>query len=69
MLAGPPQGSSGGMHGTDGVGRGRDRVPTRNSPGMTENVGNASGAGTSRSKGRKSRDVESGEEGASSESD
>lgn len=69
MLAGPPQGNSGGMHGMDGVGRGGDCMPTRNSPAMTENAGFGSEAGTSRSKGGKSRDGECGEGGASSESD
>lgn len=69
LLAGPPQGSSGGMHEMDGVGRDGDHVPTRNSSGRTENVGIGSGAGTSRSKGGNSRDGECGEGGASSESE
>ena len=69
MLAGPPQGSSGGMHGMHGVSRGGDRMPTRNSPARTKNAGFGSGAGTSRLKGRKSKNGECGEGGVSSESD
>jgi len=67
MVAGSPQGGTGGGHGSVGVGRGGESVPPNRPFGAPENAGVEDGAGTSRSRARRGGRLGDGESSSEAE--